>query len=194
MFPVFSVTDVPGCSPSASRLPLQGQLPAARGAVPQIEVDERLVGNLELRGEPLEIRHRRRVESDRHRLLETTGVGVATALRKVVFASHRCHLASYCWRSTLVAFRAEMIRMMSSCARYVWTTTSTRNAALRPSSMNRSSSPEWSGSSRRRAYSSAKTVVASSNPIALVLGVLPTVPLEPGRRHAQMYVRCRYVV
>src|SRR2546425_825945 len=111
MFPVFSVTDVPGCSPSASRLPLQGQLPAARGAVPQVKVDQRLVRHVELRREPLEVRNCRRIESDRNRLLETTGVGVPTGLREVIFAFHRCRLASYCWRSTLVAFRAEMMRM-----------------------------------------------------------------------------------
>src|SRR3989442_10856599 len=116
MFPVFSVPDVPGCPPSASRLPLQGRLPAARGAVPQVKVDQRLVRHVELRREPLEVRNCRRIESDRNRLLETTGVGVPTGLREVIFAFHRCRLASYCWRSTLVAFRAEMMRMMSSCA------------------------------------------------------------------------------
>jgi len=30
--------------------------------------------------------------------------------------------------------------------------------------------------------------------LALILGVLPMVPLELGRRHAPMYVRCRYAV
>ena len=30
--------------------------------------------------------------------------------------------------------------------------------------------------------------------LALILGVLPMVPLEPGRRQVRRYVRCRYVV
>src|SRR5229473_2752810 len=96
-------------APSTRRLPFQRQFAAARSAVPQVEVDQRLVRHVELSRELLEIRHRRRVESDCNRLLETTGIGVPTGLREIVFASHR-HLASYCWRSTLVAFLAEMIR------------------------------------------------------------------------------------
>jgi len=91
-------------------------LPRQR-ALAQIQVDEGLVGDLELVGERLEVVERRLVESDRDRLLEALSVRTALRLGEIIFLSHRFHRASYWARSDRVARRAEISRRTSPPSR-----------------------------------------------------------------------------
>ena len=56
-------------------LPLQRELALVNGTIPQIQIDQRLVGDSRLGSQSLEVRDRRGIETDRDRLLESGGVG-----------------------------------------------------------------------------------------------------------------------
>lgn len=96
------------------------RLPCHRGTAPfsstfaEIEIYQRLVRNLELGAELLEITDCYVVEPDGHRPLELRRVGISRALGKVIFASHYSHRASYWARSDRVVLRAEINRMTES--------------------------------------------------------------------------------
>src|SRR5688572_17409654 len=69
--------------------PLPNPLPLGLLTVAEIEVDQSLVRDTSLFGEPLEILHGRMVEANRNALLEPLRVGILLRLREVVFCSHR---------------------------------------------------------------------------------------------------------
>ena len=83
-------------------------------AITQVEIDQRLVGNLGLVRQLPKIGDRTFIEPDRHGALEALRIRVRTGLREVVFFSHGRHFSSYCCCSARVALRAEMSRMTSS--------------------------------------------------------------------------------
>ena len=96
-----------GCFPQLRR-PLHFQLLLVQGTVPQVEVDQVLVGHPEFRGQPLEVRHRRLVEPHRDRLFEHLDIRVPLApqLAEIVMVSHGItshpqfwySAASFLWR------------------------------------------------------------------------------------------------
>ena len=86
--------------------------PARDRAIAKIQVDERLIRNIELTGETLEILHRCRIESHCHGLLDALSVRISLGFGEIVLLSHCLHRASYWARSDLVARRAEISRIV----------------------------------------------------------------------------------
>src|SRR5688572_26290922 len=70
------------------RPPLEAELPLRLGAVPEVEIDQRLIGDVELLGEPFEVLDGRVVQANRDALLEAARIGVLLRLRKIVVRSH----------------------------------------------------------------------------------------------------------
>ena len=79
--------------PSASlshtrRVPFQRNLTLFPCAVQQIQIDEILIGNVCFERKLLEIPDHIRLQSDRHRFLESLDIGVRRCGREVIFFSH----------------------------------------------------------------------------------------------------------
>ena len=91
---------------------MHGRPPARDRTIAKIQIDQRLIRNVELAGEAFEILYRRRIEAHRHRLFQALSVGISLGLRKIVFFSHNFNRASYWARSDLVARRAEISRIV----------------------------------------------------------------------------------
>jgi len=72
--------------------PFEPELFTPCGAIPEVHVDKRLIGNSGFGGELLEVCERAFLESDGDLLLEAFGVGIALGAREIVVLSHRYHL------------------------------------------------------------------------------------------------------
>ena len=70
------------------RVPFQRNLPLFSCAVQQIQIDEILIGNVCFERKLLEIPDHSRLQSDRHRFLESLDIGVRRCGREVIFFSH----------------------------------------------------------------------------------------------------------
>src|SRR5262249_12960432 len=101
--------------PPPSRPPQGGPLVLLH-TLAQIHIDQILIRDSEFDSKLLEVIDRLRFQTDRHLFLEQSAVGVLLRLTEVVFLLHG-NSSSYCWRSDLVALRAEMIRISASSAR-----------------------------------------------------------------------------
>lgn len=93
--------------------PLDFGFDVAGGAVGEVAVDERLVGQTDLGGQLFEVPHGFDIQPNGDRLLELGRIGVLRGCAEVVFVFHDRKL-QYCVDSFFVAFRAEMIRISSS--------------------------------------------------------------------------------
>src|SRR5437867_149619 len=86
-------------------LPFESQSTSVHRAVPQVQIDKRLVRDAAAFRDALEIRNCRLVQTNRDLLLEALRVWVSPRLRKVVFLPHRFNLAQYSACSALIARR-----------------------------------------------------------------------------------------
>ena len=82
----------------------------AGGAVGEIAVDERLVGQADLGGQLFEVPHGFDIQPNCNRLFELGRIGILRGCAEVIFVFHDRKL-QYCVDSFFVAFRAEMIRI-----------------------------------------------------------------------------------
>lgn len=70
--------------------PLQIKPPVREGAIPQVEIDEVLIGYTKIGSQGLEVGYRVFVQADGNGLLEVLDIGVPDSLhfRKIVMSSH----------------------------------------------------------------------------------------------------------
>jgi hypothetical protein len=70
------------------RFPVERELPARTGALPQVQVDERLVRHVERKGHVLEVVDGERIQPDGHRPLQLRRVRVLLRLREIDGTRH----------------------------------------------------------------------------------------------------------
>jgi len=75
-------------------LPSQRELAFVNRTIPQIQIDQRLIGDSRLGRQSLEVCDRRGIEADRDRLFEFGGVGISRGVREIVLFPHGFHLWS----------------------------------------------------------------------------------------------------
>ena len=74
-------------------LPLEIELAVGDCAIPEVQVDQALIGDAYLSGNGFEVVDALFVQADRDLLLELGCVGVFDCLGKIVFGAHGVHLS-----------------------------------------------------------------------------------------------------